>query len=278
MSEPLRTSLPADMLGYYEHGTEQARLARDAGPLEFARALELLARHLPPAPAVVIDVGGGPGAYACELARRGYAVHLIDPVPLHVAQARSAASRQPAAPLASAEIGEARMLTHPDGSADAVLLFGPLYHLPERAERVSAWREAARVLRPGGVVVASCISRATPLLDGLKRGRLGDPAYLAWAGSDLATGQHHNPQGDPEGFTRAYLHATGEPAAEAREAGLTALPPVGVEGPGWLVPGFAAVWAGPAGRAALLAAARAAEADPGLAGLSAHFLTVARKG
>src|SRR5437763_10085058 len=36
---------------------------------------------LPPTPARLLDAGGGPGTYAAPLARRGYRVHLVDPVP-----------------------------------------------------------------------------------------------------------------------------------------------------------------------------------------------------
>ena len=55
--------------------------------------MELLDRLLPGPPARLLDVGGGPGTYAAPLARRGYRVHLVDPVPLHVEQARQAAGR-----------------------------------------------------------------------------------------------------------------------------------------------------------------------------------------
>jgi 2-polyprenyl-3-methyl-5-hydroxy-6-metoxy-1,4-benzoquinol methylase len=51
------------------------------------RTRELFARHLPSAPATVVDVGGGAGIYALPLAAEGYSVHLVDPVPLHVEQA-----------------------------------------------------------------------------------------------------------------------------------------------------------------------------------------------
>jgi 2-polyprenyl-3-methyl-5-hydroxy-6-metoxy-1,4-benzoquinol methylase len=43
-------------------------------------------RYLPPPPAVIFDVGGGPGVYARCLARQGYEVHLIDAHPVHVEQ------------------------------------------------------------------------------------------------------------------------------------------------------------------------------------------------
>ncbi len=85
-------------------------------------------------------------------------MHLVDPVPLHVEQA-GAASARAERPLATVLQGDARALPHDDASADAVLLLGPLYHLVERDDRLTALREARRVLRPGGVVVAAAISR-----------------------------------------------------------------------------------------------------------------------
>jgi hypothetical protein len=56
----------------------------------------------------VLDVGGGAGVYALPLAAQGYQVHLVDPVALHVEQALGASAEQPAAPLASATVGDAR--------------------------------------------------------------------------------------------------------------------------------------------------------------------------
>src|SRR5437870_8905016 len=56
---------------------EWARLPGQC-PTEFAVTLRALAEYLPPPPAVVYDIGGGPGRYAVELARRGYTVTLAD--------------------------------------------------------------------------------------------------------------------------------------------------------------------------------------------------------
>ena len=142
------TTIPDDVLRYYSKGQEQNRLlSRHA--LERERTQELLTRYLPPAPAMVLDVGGAAGVYALWLAKLGYAVHVIDPVPLHIAQAKAASSDQPEHPLASAALGDACRLDWPDASADAVLMLGPLYHLTERADRLQALREGYRVLKPG---------------------------------------------------------------------------------------------------------------------------------
>jgi S-adenosylmethionine-dependent methyltransferase len=63
---------------YYDGAAELewARLDRDR--VEFAVTLRALRDHLPPPPAAVLDVGGGPGRYAIELARCGYDVTLAD--------------------------------------------------------------------------------------------------------------------------------------------------------------------------------------------------------
>jgi ubiquinone/menaquinone biosynthesis C-methylase UbiE len=111
----------------------------------------VLERLLPRPPARLLDVGGGPGTYAAPLVRRGYRVHLVDPVPLHVEQACQAAGSDPGF---TAALGDARQLPKQAGSQDAVLLFGPLYHLTETTQRRQALAEARRVLRPGGRLLA----------------------------------------------------------------------------------------------------------------------------
>jgi 2-polyprenyl-3-methyl-5-hydroxy-6-metoxy-1,4-benzoquinol methylase len=127
--------LPADVVAFYNEGTEIHRVSRGLGRLEFARLTASLLRHLPPAPATIGDVGGGPGVYARWLASRGYAVHLLDPIALHVQQAETASAHQP---LASCRVGDARELPFENETLDAILLHGPLYHLTERADRIRA--------------------------------------------------------------------------------------------------------------------------------------------
>src|SRR5262245_31660900 len=142
--------VPVEIDSHYVAGMEAGRLAQGSGRLELARTQEILRRFLPPPPAVVVDVGGGPGRYACWLASLGYEVHLYDPAPLHVVQAEEASKAQPNHPVASCTVGDARASNRPAESADAVLFLGPLYHLTDRADRVAALKEAHRVLRPRG--------------------------------------------------------------------------------------------------------------------------------
>jgi SAM-dependent methyltransferase len=142
--QPAPASISPDIVGHYASGYERDRLFQGRRRRERERTQGVLRRHLPPLPATLLDVGGGPGAYAFWLAALGYAVHLVDAVPLPVEQAREEARRRPEAAPASVAVGDARLLNWPDDSADADLLFGPLYHLTEREDRLAALREARR--------------------------------------------------------------------------------------------------------------------------------------
>jgi SAM-dependent methyltransferase len=260
------------LLSHYGTGVERARLEGGGSRIEFARTKELLERHLPAAPARVLDVGGGPGAYAGWLAASGYAVHLIDPVPLHVEQAASLAAGSEQG--FTAALGDARVLEEPDASYDAVLLLGPLYHLTNRDERVRALAEARRVARPGGLVAAAAISRFASLLDGLRSGYLGSPIFDSIVERDLREGQHRNPGEGTEFFTTAYFHRPDEFEDEVRDADLEVAGIFGVEGPGWLL---WELWDDPRGRENILKVARAVEREPTLLAVSGHLLAVARR-
>jgi ubiquinone/menaquinone biosynthesis C-methylase UbiE len=278
---PLRAAvtvtLDPDIESHYRLGLERGRLGERGGGLEFVRTRELLGRFLPRPPAIVIDVGGGAGAYAVPLAAQGYEVHLLDPVSLHVEQALIAARTEGTA-LAGAVVGDARRLPYPDASAHAALLLGPLYHLTERADRVAALQQAHRVLRPGGVLAAAAISRFASTFDGLARGLLVEPRFEQIVERDVRDGQHRNPEPDarPEWFTTAYFHRPEELRHELQEAGFGIEAVLAVEGPAAFRPELDAWLSDRERREALLRAVRRIEAEPSLLGASAHLLAVGR--
>ncbi len=256
---------------HYETIREEHRLAAGMGTLELLRVQEVLHRHLPPAPASILDVGGAGGVHAAWLADEGYTVRIVDVVPRHFAAVNDALGSRGVA----AELGDARALSQPDDSVDVVLLFGPLYHLTDRADRICALAEARRVTRSGGLVAVAAISRFASLFDGMARGFLFDPDFRRIVERDLQDGQHRNLDERPEWFTTAYFHHPDELHQEVLDAGLEVHELVGLEGlAGWL-PELASRWDDEADRASILWAARAIEREPSLAGLSAHLLLVA---
>jgi SAM-dependent methyltransferase len=265
----------AEILAYYEHGLERDRLASGRQRIEFLRIWDLLRRCLPAAPAKVVDVGGGAGAYAIPLASAGYEVHLIDPVPLHVEQA-AAASRKAGNALAGISAGDARDLPAADGSADAVLLLGPLYHLTSREDRLTALREARRVLRPGGTVVAKALSRFYPVFEEMAGGMPVSPEGLDDTARFLADGQYRNPGGDPANFTTSYFHRPEELADEIEDAGLELSRLVAASGNVKLLPGLSQLLDVPESREYVLSVLRLLEAEPSLIGMSQNFVAIAQ--
>jgi ubiquinone/menaquinone biosynthesis C-methylase UbiE len=273
--------LRREILEHYEGSQEQARLGMQFGQLEFYRTKEIIARHLPKRRTVILDIGGGPGRYAHWLAKLGHTVHLVDPVPVHIEQAKAASDskrgKRAGKRLASASVGDARRLEFADESADRVLLLGPLYHLVKRRDRVRALSEAYRTLKPGGLLFAAVISRFASAFDGLLRNFVKDPRFFRIVQRDLKDGQHRNPENDPRYFTTAFFHHPDELRVEMKEAGFAGSQLYALEGPGWLLANFGQYWNDPKLRSRLLAIIRSVETEPTLVGQSAHILAMARK-
>ncbi|WP_163512782.1 class I SAM-dependent methyltransferase [Fodinicola acaciae] len=254
----------ADLVAFYtDNFVEYARLTDSVhGRLEFVRTQELLRRHLPPAPAKVLDVGGATGIHSGWLVEDGHDVTLVDVVPAHVEAAAKIAGL-------NARVGDARELEETDGSVDAVVMLGPLYHLLERKDRLAAITEGLRVLRPGGLLAAAAVSRYAPILDLSRRGLLSDET-AAQAGRIVATGRGVLPDDFVE---LAYLHSPDGLAEEMVTAGCAEVEVYGLEGPAWP----AADNSGdPESEASALRAARLVERDPAIRAASAHLLAVGR--
>jgi SAM-dependent methyltransferase len=194
-------------------------------------------------------------------------------MPRLVAEARQR-NTGAAKPIASLVVADARGLPLADRFADAVLLMGPLYHLPPADHRAAALREAFRVLREPGSVFVAAISRYASALDGLARKLSLDPRFVAIRDRDLADGQHLNDTGELDYFTTAYFHRPDELGSELSAAGFQRVQVLGVEGPGWVLPDLDARWERPALRKDLLDVARALEGEASILGASAHLLAL----
>ncbi|QFY11887.1 methyltransferase domain-containing protein [Nonomuraea phyllanthi] len=255
-----------ELLAYYGQDREHARLREGRGRLELWRTQDVLRRVLPPAPARVLDVGGGPGTHAEWLSADGYEVELLDPIALHVRHASRLSG-------VTARLGDARHLPVPDASVDAVLLLGPLYHLHERADRVRALAEARRAVRPGGVVAAATINRYAAMHDTIYHGHYLQERERRAVHAALADGIMLSPG---HGFT-AYMHDPEEVPGEFADAGFAEAVRYGLEGAFWLY-GDVGDWLDdPERRELMLDAQRSMESVPSLLGVSGHLLTVSRR-
>lgn len=262
------------LLTYYTSTNEAGRLARIESELEMLRTRDILKRHLPPSPAVILDVGGGPAVHSFWLAAQHYEVHLVDIVPIHIDQARAAEKSQ--GKLASITCGDACDLKFADASVDAVVMLGPLYHLTRRNDRIKALREAHRVLRHGGMLLAGAISRYIPIVKVLTRDMLNERT-MAVASQTACTGQHR-PDPDLDFFTTAFFHHPRGLEKEIKLVGFRRCTTLAVEGPARLLgEQFSERWAQPQTRQWILDTTRNLEADRSLLGVSGHMISIARK-
>jgi SAM-dependent methyltransferase len=123
-SESKAGFLMEDVISFYTQNSDAERLLHGWGMLEFARTKEIVLRNPPRHARIVVDVGDGTGIHTDWLRKLGYESHLIDITPSHIDAAKTIGQH-----IVSAEVGDARNLSWRDGSADVVLLLGPLYHL-----------------------------------------------------------------------------------------------------------------------------------------------------
>ena len=140
----------------YELFDENSRLNRSpAARVEFLTNTRYIERYLKPGDRI-LDVGAGAGEYSLYFARKGYEVCALE-----LTDANIAAFRKKLLPTDSIDLAQGNALDlrrYPDHSFDAVLLFGPLYHLHSRADRLQCIAEARRVCKPGGKLFFAFIS------------------------------------------------------------------------------------------------------------------------
>ena len=206
---------------FYENVNEDVRLEKQT--LEFTRSKNIITRHLVSDNMEIADIGGGSGPYSFWLAEQGHRVHLLDVTQKHIEIAKQKMKANNIA-LSSCICADARSLPYKNESMDLVLIMGALYHLQAQESRAKCLSEAFRVLKRGGHVLCTVISRYTVLV-----------ATLKWNLShinDIDTLKKIIETGKVEGFTfpQAYFHTPNEIINELSTAGFYNTHVIAVEG------------------------------------------------
>ncbi|WMJ22399.1 class I SAM-dependent methyltransferase [Paludicola sp. MB14-C6] len=142
---------------YYSVFDEKNRTVDSCGKLEFMISMDLLKKLLP-TNAEILDLGGGAGVYTVPLAKSGYIMHLADLSESLLNQAKEAIEKEGLTNVKTIQkVNAIDLSLYDNNQFDVVILFGPLYHLLEEAERNQCISEVARVLKPNGLVFASFI-------------------------------------------------------------------------------------------------------------------------
>ena len=267
-----------EIYNFYNNGAEIGRLERGLGIVEFHRTKEILSRYIDGGK-VIYDIGGGIGMYAAWLAKKGNEVHLIELAENAVEYAKENMMQDC---HFIAETGNALKINRSYESADVVLLMGPLYHLRDRGERLQSLREAFRVLKKGGLLMAAGISKFSSMTWGLsvygeKNDFIDDPVFFNMIKGEMTTGEHIRPKEYPKFIAEAYFTTSEEMKSEIAEAGFAVVKAIAVEGCIWFTPHLAEKWEDEASRERLLDIVRITESEPEMMGMSPHFLVVAKK-
>jgi len=151
--EPATTHIPGGLVVHWAQRYDWLVTLMTLGRERRFREQLLRPAKLEPG-ASVLDIGCGTGTLAllaCHQVGTSGSVHGIDASPEMIARARRKAARARA--NVTFDVALAQSLPFRDGQFDVVLSTVMLHHLP-RAAREEAVREARRVLKPGGRLLA----------------------------------------------------------------------------------------------------------------------------
>jgi ubiquinone/menaquinone biosynthesis C-methylase UbiE len=144
---------------YYNKFNEEKRLDSRHGRVEFTtsmyyihQCLQELKKERPQTPLQILDIGAGTGRYSVPLSQEGYDVTAVELVKHNLGRLRQKDSN------VKAYQGNAlRLKRFAEDSFDLTLLFGPMYHLHAKEDKLTALLEAKRVTRPRGRILVAYV-------------------------------------------------------------------------------------------------------------------------
>lgn len=146
----------------YELFNEDARLNHSkAARVEFLTTTRYIERYIKPG-ARILDVGAGAGEYSLYFARRGYDVCALELAENNIKAFRKKISTDDHIDLVQGNAVD--LSRYENESFDAVLLFGPLYHLHKAEDRLRCIEEAKRVCKSDGKIFFAFISNDMVIL------------------------------------------------------------------------------------------------------------------
>ena len=108
----------------------------------------------------ILEVGAGTGRYSVTLAKEDYRVTAVELVARNLEILR--AKLDGTEPIRAMQGNVLDLSFLPDNAYDLTMLLGPMYHLYTREDKLRALREAVRVTKPGGTILAAyCMNEPT---------------------------------------------------------------------------------------------------------------------
>ncbi len=126
---------------FYNKFNEDKRLLRRHGQVEFLTSLKFIHEYLEPGDKI-IDIGAGSGRYALYLKNEGYDVTAVEYVRPNIGKIRA---KDKEIKIVEASATDLSMFKNDE--FDIGIMFGPMYHLYEKEERIKALNEAKRICK-----------------------------------------------------------------------------------------------------------------------------------
>jgi len=133
---------------YYNKFNEEKRLDSRHGIVEFNTSMKYILKYLKTFNnPKILDLGAGTGKYSLSLYDLGFDVTAIELVKHNLKYITMKN------PNIKAYLGNALDLSKfSNESFDFIIMFGPMYHLTEKADQIKALNEAKRILKKDGLI------------------------------------------------------------------------------------------------------------------------------
>lgn len=154
-----------ELIKYYNKFNEEKRLNTRHGQVEFLTSIKYINHYLKEFKNPnIIDIGAGAGKYSEYLANNGYDVTAVELIKHNVRKIEALNLNIKVIQANAIDLKKIK-----DESYDITLLFGPMYHLITKEEKISALNEAKRITKKGGIImVAYCMNDYAIITHGFK--------------------------------------------------------------------------------------------------------------
>lgn len=154
-----------ELIKYYNKFNEEKRLNTRHGQVEFLTSIKYINYYLKEFKNPnIIDIGAGAGKYSEYLANKGYDVTAVELIKHNVRKIEALNLN-----IKVIQANAINLKKIKDESYDITLLFGPMYHLITKEEKISALNEAKRITKKGGIImVAYCMNDYAIITHGFK--------------------------------------------------------------------------------------------------------------
>lgn len=180
-----------NLINYYNKFNEDKRLTHRHGIVEYETTMKYIKEYLKKMNnPKIIDIGAGTGKYSVALANEGYDVTAVELVKHNLMTLKAKNS-----PV-KAYLGNAiNLAKFKDNSFDMVFLFGPLYHLISKENKLKALMEAKRIVKEDGLILVSYYMneyaiithgfKDNNILDAIKNKEIDDTFHVTPKETDL---------------------------------------------------------------------------------------------